>query len=131
MFSDHCACEDSIFTLSQMESKTSSGDFLKYFYWAAVSTAFLINIGYTITSLTHQYHNCPSITSCIIHLSSHKCSIPSDYKCLQWWSTYSQVCHHPSCSDYRTSNFCVRCEEQWQYDAGESRLQMFSSTCYY
>ena len=51
------------------------------------------------------------------------------YKCLQWWSTYSyssgQVYHHPSCSDYRTSNFCVRCEEQWQYNAGESRWKMF------
>ena len=51
---------------------------MKYFYWAAVGTAFLINIGYTITSLMHQYHNRPSITSCIIQLSNHKCSIPSD-----------------------------------------------------
>ena len=51
---------------------------MKYFYWAAVGTAFLINIGYTITSLTHQYHNRPSISSCIIQLSNHKCSIPFD-----------------------------------------------------
>jgi len=41
--------------------------------------AFIINIGYTITALMHQYtHNNPSITSCIIQLSNHKCSIPSD-----------------------------------------------------
>ena len=51
---------------------------MKYFYWAAVGTAFLINIGYTITSLMHQYHNRPSISSCIIQLSNHKCSIPFD-----------------------------------------------------
>ena len=62
----------------KMGSKISSGDFMKYFYWAAVGTAFLINIGYTITSLMHQYHNRPSISSCIIQLSNHKCSIPFD-----------------------------------------------------
>jgi len=78
MFSDHCACEDSIFTLSQNGVQNVKWTLYEYFYWAAVSTAFLINIGYTITSLTHQYHNRPSITSCIIHLSNHKCSIPSD-----------------------------------------------------
>ena len=53
---------------------------MKYFYWAAAGTAFIFNIGYTITSLMHQYtHNNPSITSCIIiQLSNHKCLIPSD-----------------------------------------------------
>ena len=51
---------------------------MKYFYWEAAGTAFIINIGYTATSLMHQYHNRPSITSCIMQLSNHKCSIPSD-----------------------------------------------------
>jgi len=43
---------------------------MKYFYWAAAGTAFIFNIGYTATSLTHQYHNRPSITSCIMQLSN-------------------------------------------------------------
>ena len=66
------------FHYSKMGPKTSSGDFMKYFYWAAVGTAFIINIGYTATSLMRQYHKCPSITSCIMQLSNHKRSIPSD-----------------------------------------------------
>ena len=67
------------FQYSKMGPKTSRGDFMKYFYWAAAGTAFIINNGYTIISLMHQYtHNNPSITSCIIQLSNHKCSIPSD-----------------------------------------------------
>jgi len=63
----------------KMESKISNGDFMKYLYWTATCTAFLINIGYTIASLKHQYtSNQPSITSCVIQYSNHKCSIPSD-----------------------------------------------------
>jgi len=61
-----------------MGSKTSSGEFMKYFYRAAAGTTFVINIGYTVISLKHQYHNRPSISSCIMQLSNHKCSIPSD-----------------------------------------------------
>ena len=62
-----------------MESKISNGNFMKYLYWTASCTAFLINIGYTIASLKHQYtSNQPSITSCVIQLPNHKCSIPSD-----------------------------------------------------
>ena len=40
--------------------------------------SLIIDIGYTATSVKHQYHNHPSITSCIIQLSNHSCSIPSD-----------------------------------------------------
>ena len=35
------------------------------------------------------------------------------------------VIHHPSCSVYGTSNFCVHCEEQLQYKAEVYRMQMF------
>jgi len=98
---------------------------MKYFYWAAVGTTFVINIGYTVISLKHQYHNRPSISSCIMQLSNHKGSIPSDT------SVYSDevltlaaifgiiavavitklliaVC----VAKNKTSNCCVCCEEQ-------------------
>jgi len=62
----------------KMRTKASNGNFTQYLYWTAAGLAFLIDIGYTATSLKHQYHNHPSITSCIIQLSKYPCSIPSD-----------------------------------------------------
>ena len=63
----------------KMSPKASMGDFVRYLYWAAAGTAFLVNIGYTSTSLSRQYNNNhPTITSCIIQLSDYPCSIPSD-----------------------------------------------------
>ena len=62
----------------KMRTKASTEDFMKYLYWAAAGITFLINIGYTTQSLTHQYtRNHPSITSCIIQLPNHPCTIPS------------------------------------------------------
>jgi len=62
-----------------MSLKASTGDFVRYLYWAAAGTAFLVNNGYTATSLSRQYNNNhPTITSCIIQLSDYPCSIPSD-----------------------------------------------------
>ena len=62
----------------KMSPKASTGDFVRYLYWTAAGTAFLVNIGYTASSLSRQYnHNHPTITSCIIQLSNYPCSIPS------------------------------------------------------
>jgi len=61
-----------------MSPKASTGDFVRYLYWTAAGTAFLVNIGYTASSLSRQYNNNhPTITSCIIQLSNSPCSIPS------------------------------------------------------
>ena len=62
----------------KMRTKASTEDFMKYLYWAAAGITFLINIGFTTQSLTHQYtNNHPSITSCIIQVPNHPCTIPS------------------------------------------------------
>ena len=63
----------------KMRTEASAGDFMRYLYWAAVGTAFLINVGYIATSLAQQYYfNHPSITSCMLQLSVYECLIPSD-----------------------------------------------------
>ena len=62
----------------KMRTKASTGHFMRYLYWTAAGITFLINIGYTTQSLRHQYtRNHPSITSCIIQLPNHPCTIPS------------------------------------------------------
>ena len=63
----------------KIRTKASTEDFMRYLYWAAAGITFLINVGYTLASLTHQYtRNHPSITSCIIQVPNHPCTIPSD-----------------------------------------------------
>ena len=63
----------------KMRTEASAGDFMRHLYWAAASTAFLVNVGYIATSLAQQYYyNHPSITSCMLQLSVYECLIPSD-----------------------------------------------------
>ena len=63
----------------KMRTEASAGDFKRYLYWAAVGTAFLINVGYIATSLARQYFsNHQSITSCMIQFSVYKCLISTD-----------------------------------------------------
>ena len=63
----------------KIRTKASTEDLMRYLYWAAAGITFLVNVGYTLASLTHQYTlNHPSITSCIIQLPNHPCTIPSD-----------------------------------------------------
>ena len=63
----------------KMKTKALTGDFMRYLYWAGSFMAFLINVGYTVVSLSnHVIRNRPTITSCIIHLSKIPCTIPSD-----------------------------------------------------
>ena len=51
----------------------------RHLYWAAALIAFLFNVMYTGTSLFYYFHsNRPAITSCIVYLPKHKCTIPSD-----------------------------------------------------
>ena len=62
----------------KMRIKASAEDFMRYLYWAAAGITFIINVGYALASLTHQYtNNHPSITSCIIQVPNHPCTIPS------------------------------------------------------
>ena len=66
------------FHYPKMRNKASTGHFMRYLYWAAAGITFLINVGYTLASLTHQYtNNHPSITSCIIQVPNHPGTIPS------------------------------------------------------
>ena len=77
----HTNCAGKVVSLHypKMRTKASTEDFMRYLYWAAAGITFLINIGYTTQSLTHQYtRNHPSITSCIIQLPNHPCTIPSN-----------------------------------------------------
>ena len=58
---------------------TSTGDFMGCLYWATAIVAFFYNTSYIAASLKHQFsRGCPTITSCIIDLANHNCSIPSD-----------------------------------------------------
>ena len=76
----NCACKVSTIVLSQNE-KASTGDFMRYLYWAAAFMAFLINVGYT-TVRSHLIiifiSNHPTIISYIIQPSNIPCTIPSD-----------------------------------------------------
>ena len=61
----------------KMMTKASKGDFMRYFYWATAGMAFLTNVGYTATSVREFFNNHPTISSCIIQLSNHQCTIPT------------------------------------------------------
>ena len=62
----------------RVRAAASGRHFTACLYWAAALITFLINILYTGMSLLEHSHNVPAITSCIVELSKHKCSILSD-----------------------------------------------------
>ena len=62
----------------RVRAVASGRHFTACLYWAAALIVFLFNILYTGMSLLEHSHNVPAITSCIVELSKHKCSILSD-----------------------------------------------------
>ena len=62
---------------SKLRVNASAGDFTECLYRATTSTTFLCNIAYTAISFWNHSDNDPAITSCVIHLSKHPCTIPS------------------------------------------------------
>ena len=78
----NCPCKVIVQVLPQSKSCSFSSTLhgmLIYTAWASALITFLFNVKYTGTSIFYYFHtNRPAITSCIVYLSKHKCSIPSD-----------------------------------------------------
>ena len=64
---------------SRIRANVSAEDFTKCLYQATAFVSFLCNVAYTTVSIWNYFSkNDPAIAACVIHLSKHHCTIPSD-----------------------------------------------------
>ena len=64
---------------SRIRANVSAEDFTKCLYQATAFVSFLCNVAYTTVSIWNYFgEDDPAITACVIHLSKHPCTIPSD-----------------------------------------------------